>query len=131
MGRRRILIVEDTLLIVALIEEVCAMLDFEVVGPVGTLSDALQLAHEASFDLAVLDINLHDELVFPAADVLVARAIPFFFSTGYGVTGIVPERFAGFDLLPKPYEIDALIATMEKTAAQIGDASVGACAGCS
>lgn len=129
MARCRILIVEDSLLIVRLVEEVCAMIDVEIVDAVGTLSEALRVAETGDFDMALLDINLHDELAFPVADLLVALRKPFFFSSGYMARQVMPERFLKCDVLPKPYEVAALIAMLEKSIARIGAVPVGLTSG--
>lgn len=46
-----------------------------------------------SIDAAVLDINLQGEAVFPVADALIERGIPFVFATGYDQSAV-----------PAPYE---------------------------
>ncbi|MBX9605080.1 MAG: response regulator [Gammaproteobacteria bacterium] len=119
MPRPRVLIVEDTLLVARFLEEVCEALALQVVGPAGTVQGGLALAREAAIDLAILDINLHDELVFPVADALVARGIPFFFSSGYTAKAMIPERFVDQELLSKPYEVDALMVMVKRTLARI------------
>ena len=53
---------------------------------------------------AVLDCNLGGEKVWPVADALVERKVPFVFSTGYGAAGVDP-RFAGRPVLAKPYSV--------------------------
>lgn len=56
----------------------------EVLGPVPDLAGALdQLASRPAPDDAILDINLGGEMVFPLADLLRERHIPFVFATGY------------------------------------------------
>src|SRR3546814_13816980 len=61
-----------------------------------------------SADVAILDINLAGEAVYPVADALAERGIPFLFATGYGATELA-NRYAGHNLLTKPYAEAALI----------------------
>lgn len=70
----------------------------------GRLADALALAreHAGRIDVAVLDINLGGEQVFPLADLLEAQGVPFLFATAYGRKG-VPPGFAAHPALTKPY----------------------------
>ena len=64
-----------------------------------------------TLDFAVLDVNLAGELVFPVAEILKRRQLPFIFSTGYGRVG-VPETFMDCEVLNKPYTIEDLKATL-------------------
>jgi CheY-like chemotaxis protein len=75
-----------------------------VVGPVGTIEAALVLLKNVKVDAAILDIHLIDELVFPVAEELERRSIPFVFATGYDPS-ILPARFTGFALCEKPAEL--------------------------
>jgi hypothetical protein len=53
---------------------------------------ALSAVRTETFDVAVLDINLRGERVYPVAEALMDRQIPFLFVSGYGDTAIPPER---------------------------------------
>jgi CheY-like chemotaxis protein len=100
----RVLIVEDEALVAMLIEDYLTDLGCVVVDVAGTLSRGLELVSDPTLaiDGATLDINLAGEQVFPIADVLRRRGIPFVFATGYGTNGLVP-RFAGYPVIPKPF----------------------------
>jgi CheY-like chemotaxis protein len=63
----------------------------KVVASVPRLLRALDLAARLDFDLAVLDINLAGEVVYPLAFRLAERRIPFLFSTGYSTADLPPE----------------------------------------
>lgn len=98
---RRILVVEDEYLIADLLASGLADAGAIVLGPVGSLGDALELIGQgAVIDAAVLDVNLGGEMVYPAADKLVENAIPFVFTTGYDPLSI-PSRFAGIGCCEK------------------------------
>jgi CheY-like chemotaxis protein len=99
---KRILVVEDELLIAMVIEAVLADEACEVVGPIGRLDAALQAAEAEMLDAALLDVNVEGEVVFPVADILARRGIPFAFVTGYG-SGRVPAPYRDRPVLTKPY----------------------------
>ena len=102
----RILIVEDSFLVLIGLEAMCTDLGWEIVGPATRVDQALALARSEAVDAALLDVNLDGEMSWEVADALKGRAIPFAFSTGYDQSNMLPERFAGTDVMAKPYRID-------------------------
>jgi CheY-like chemotaxis protein len=106
---RRVLVVEDEALVAMMVEDILIDAGCVVVDTVGTLKKALMTAQDQTIDLdcAVLDVNLGGEKVFPVADALESRGIPFIFATGYGVAGI-EQRFEGVTVLGKPYQRESL-----------------------
>lgn len=114
LSGRRILVVEDELMIGMLIEDILKEAGCEVVGPMPRVSPALHAAStEERLDGAVLDINLAGEMVSPVADRLTERGVPFVFLTGYG-WHMLPERFHSRPLVTKPCRQDLLVATLAK-----------------
>jgi CheY-like chemotaxis protein len=105
--KRRILVVEDEMLIGMLLEDMLADLGHEVAAVIPRLKDALAAVDRETFDLAILDVHLHGESAFPVADALVAKDIPFVFATGYGERGL-PETYRGRPVLQKPFAKDDL-----------------------
>lgn len=103
----RVLVVEDEGSVALLIEGMLEDLGCNVVASVATLRRALIAARTEALDFAVLDVNLDGELVFPVAEILKGRQLPFIFSTGYGRVG-VPEGFRDCEVLNKPYAIEDL-----------------------
>jgi len=106
-GGPRVLVVEDEALVAMMIQECLAEFGYEVVGPISTTSDAVAKAKEGQFDAAVLDINLGDGAVYPIADILAARGLPFVFVTGYEADS-VDARFRAVPILQKPIEREML-----------------------
>jgi PAS domain S-box-containing protein len=106
-GRPRVLLVEDEALVAMMIQDTLAEFGFDVLGPVGTVSEALAAARERCFDAAVLDINLGDDLVYTVAEILTRRGVPFVFVTGYDADSI-DARFRGIPVLQKPIERESL-----------------------
>jgi two-component sensor histidine kinase/DNA-binding response OmpR family regulator len=106
-GRPRILLVEDEALVAMMIQDYLSEFGYQVLGPVCTASEAAAKARDGHFEAAVLDINLGDGAVYPIADILTARGVPFVFVTGYDAESIEP-RFRKIPILQKPIEREAL-----------------------
>ena len=108
LAGRRVLIVEDEYFIADDLAQVLTRFGAEIVGPVATRDGALSLLATAeSVDLAVLDINLRSESVFPVADVLTEQGVPFMFATGYDQASI-PARHQHVPRWEKPFAPAAL-----------------------
>jgi PAS domain S-box-containing protein len=107
LAGKRLLVVEDELLVSMLIGEILADLGAEVSGPFGRLSDGLTAARSGRFDGAILDLNLAGQGAEPLADLLAARGVPFVFITGYQRESI-DRRFANVPALAKPIDAAAL-----------------------
>jgi PAS domain S-box-containing protein len=103
----RVLLVEDEALVALMIQETLVEFGFDVLGPVGSASEALAAARECRIDAAVLDINLGDDLVYTVAEILAQRGVPFVFVTGYDAESI-DSRFSGIPVLQKPIERESL-----------------------
>lgn len=105
--RPRVLLVEDELLIALSVESMLAELGYAVVGPVARLDEAVERARDEPLDGALLDISLGRDDVFPVAEVLAARGVPFVFASGY-TGGALPDRFRGRPHLQKPFSMRQL-----------------------
>lgn len=101
---QRLLLVEDEFLVALVMEEALRELDCEIVGPVGDLDEALTKATDEALDGALLDINLNGRLVYPVAERLQERGIPFAFTTGYAEPDL-PLRFRAMPRLQKPADL--------------------------
>jgi len=103
----RVLIVEDEALVALVLADQLSDMGLSVVGPCSNVTEAKTAVAESDFEVAILDVNLGGELVYPVADLLVSRGTPFVFVTGYGRESI-DRRFAGVSVLEKPVERKAL-----------------------
>jgi CheY-like chemotaxis protein len=104
---KRVLIVEDDVMIRMLIEDMLVDLGFAVAGQAAKVYEALAAVKNTDIDVAILDINLSGETTGPVAEALAAQGTPFVFATGYGEHGL-PEQFRDRPLLKKPFQIDGL-----------------------
>ncbi len=107
----RVLVVEDDMLIAIYIEDALRDLGCVVVGPVGKLDAAMRMADCEVLDAAILDVNIRGGHVFPVADRLRARGIPFALASGYGDWAL-PEAFRNQPRLTKPFTEQELEAQM-------------------
>jgi CheY-like chemotaxis protein len=103
LAGRRVLVVEDEMMIAMLVEDMLSELGCAVVGPAHALDAALELARTArGLDAALLDVNLAGQPVFAVADALREKGVPAIFSTGYGDAGL-REVDRGAPVLQKPF----------------------------
>ena len=98
----RVLVVEDETLIAVVIETTLQALGCEVVGPTSRLDTALQLASDETLDAAILDVSVRGGKIFPVAERLLARGIPFILASGYG-DWTLPEHLRDQPRLTKPF----------------------------
>ncbi|MBP1807493.1 response regulator [Rubellimicrobium aerolatum] len=112
LAGQHILVVEDDYFVA---DDLTAMLEAAgatVLGPAATLADARGLvARTERLDGAILDINLQGETVFPVANLLRERGIPFIFATGYD-RGEIPARFADVRSCEKPFTAEQIAGAM-------------------
>ena len=82
---KRVLVVEDELMIRMLLEGMLTDLGHTVAAEAGGIDEAVALAKKETFDVAVLDVNLNGHPVTPVVEILVERGVPFLFASGYGL----------------------------------------------
>ena len=103
----RVFVVEDEIMIRMLLEDMLADLGYGIAASAGGLAEAVKLARDTEFDVAILDVNLNGDAVYPVAEVLKERGLPFVFSTGYGERGL-PEPYRDCPMLQKPFQMENL-----------------------
>lgn len=111
VATRRVLVVEDEMMIAMMLADMLEDLGHQVVGPVARLDKALDLAQRETIDVAVLDVNVHGQEIYPVADALIKRGIPFMLATGYGAKG-VREQYRSWPILQKPFQQENLRAAI-------------------
>jgi CheY-like chemotaxis protein len=107
LAGKRVLIVEDEFFVAVQIESALQSFGCETIGPFTKLDLAMQASRREQFDIAVLDINLNQVLVYPLADDLLLRRIPFVFLTGYAHADL-PESYRSFARIQKPFDPRAI-----------------------
>jgi chemotaxis family two-component system sensor kinase Cph1 len=112
-SQTRVLVVEDEALLAMELEELLDRAGCTVVGPFSDVARALDAAHRESIDVALLDMNLNGEMVYPLADELTKKGVPFLFVTGYGALD-VPERFRSITRVAKPIDPAALANELQR-----------------
>lgn len=114
---RRILIVEDEYLIAEYLQSELEDAGAVVAGMAANIEDALRLLDSnPTLDAAILDVNLGGEMVFPLADQLLERGVPFIFTTGYDASSI-PARYAMAARCEKPYNTEAMLSAIRRVIA--------------
>jgi CheY-like chemotaxis protein len=113
LAGRRILVVEDEMLVLMHIEMALEELGCTEISAASNVADAVGLLAGQSFDAAMIDVNLRGEKSYPIADVLTQRGIPFAFSTGYSDHGIRTD-FDHRPVLNKPYSQENLAVMFER-----------------
>ena len=109
---RHVLIVEDEYLLAEDLRMTLERFGAEVLGPVPSVGEAMaSVADHPELDGAVLDMNLRGNMVFPVADMLTARGVPFLFTTGYAISAI-PDRYADVTRFEKPFDPEAVAAAL-------------------
>ncbi len=118
LADRRILVVEDEYLLANELQSYLVDAGAVVIGPVGNVDDALRLIdNEPAIDGAVLDANLQGVMVFPVADRLDERDVPYVLTTGYDASAL-PPRFRHIERLDKPTSMSKLCRTMSQVIEQ-------------
>lgn len=117
MSPRSILVVEDEPLIAMMLEDFLESLGHSVSATCESLHDALAEADKGGFDLAILDVNLKGESVWPLAERLRDKQIPFVLATG-GHVDPPPAEFADVPVIEKPYTVDRVTPAIEAAFAQ-------------
>jgi CheY-like chemotaxis protein len=110
---RRVLVVEDEMIVAWLLEDMLADLGCAVVGPAARVNQALAMIDAEAIDVALLDVNLNGQMSYPIADALATRGVPFVFSTGYDKDRLL-DGYQTFPVLQKPFHRSELGDTLAK-----------------
>ncbi len=111
---KRVLVVEDDYFVAKSLADDLRDAGAEVIGPVATVAEALELIGAEELDAVVLDVNLRGVMAYPVADRLLARGLPFVLATGYS-SSTLPSRYVGAPHCDKPVEVSGLAAALFPT----------------
>ncbi|MDB5772728.1 MAG: signal transduction histidine kinase, partial [Burkholderia sp.] len=113
LNGKRVLIVEDQMLIALDLEQILEDAGLSVVATVTSSAEALAYLDKDLPDVAILDVNLGDGNSEPIAAALQTKGVPFIFATGYGDGGI-GQAFTAIPVVRKPYSRDAILAELRR-----------------
>lgn len=105
---KRVLIVEDQLLIAMDLERILEDWGAEILATSTSPSEALAVLRRERPDVAVLDVNLGDTTSEPVAAALSSAGVPFIFATGYGDGSAIPEGYESVPVVRKPYDAQSI-----------------------
>ena len=103
----RVAVVEDETLVAILLEDMLMELGCQVLWTAHRVGRALDLVAHSEPEAAVLDVNIAGDEVYPVAQALAERNIPFIFATGYGTRGL-DEAWRGRPIVQKPFQVEHL-----------------------
>ncbi len=115
---RSLLIVEDEAMIAMLLEDEAARAGYRVLPLADTVADALHTIEIERPDVAILDMSIAGELVYPVADALGARGVPFVFISGREAAA--PPRYSGAPCIIKPFAVDDVLQVLDRLLAATG-----------
>ncbi len=104
----RVLIVEDEYFLADDLAQALRASGAAIVGPVGTVNEAIEQLGGGDVDAAILDIRLWDETTYSLAEQLIRKEIPVVFTTGYGAEA-VPVHFRHIERWQKPIDVEELV----------------------
>jgi CheY-like chemotaxis protein len=114
LAGRRVLVIEDEMLILMMIEDMLADLGCESVAVASKIGPAISLIEGQDFDTAMLDMNLNGIESYPVADALSARDVPYFFSTGNSLIDM-KDGYRDHDVLKKPFTFEQLSSMLSRS----------------
>jgi CheY-like chemotaxis protein len=115
---RRVLVIEDEMLVAMEFESLLQRQGCAVVGPASTVDRALALLDHDQPDAALLDLNLNGESASAVAVALRTRGVPFVLVTGYGEAQSSEPELQGAPRVDKPVNHQELVRAL----AQVMDA---------
>ena len=116
----RVLVVEDEMMVAMLIEDFLEKFGCTIVGPVASIAEAIRLATTEAIDGAMLDMNIDGQSIYPVAEELAQRDIPFIFVSGYGKEHFRSE-YNNRPKLSKPFRLLDLRRILEATFVPIAE----------
>jgi DNA-binding NtrC family response regulator len=115
MTKWRALVAEDSSIVLFSLEMLLGQCGIEIVGTGATVAAMRKLAETVPADIAILDVNLNGEMVFPVADLLIKRGVPVVFTTGYAPEKLFPAHLLALPVMQKPYDPDEFLRVVDQT----------------
>lgn len=105
---RRVMVLEDDVLIAMDMEDFLLGEGCQVVGPISNVEAALETVETGELDGAVVDLNLRGELSVPVIEALKSRGLPVIVCSGYAELTGVQDMLKDVPMVPKPCDFQAL-----------------------
>lgn len=112
LAGKRVLIVEDEFFLAYGIQLLLEDQGCHVIGPCSTVDEAFAAVARGGIDVAVLDVNLNGQMVYPVATELQLMGVPFAFTSGYRAVDIA-SQYRDVPRLEKPVEDRIFLATVK------------------
>jgi two-component system, response regulator PdtaR len=110
-----VLLVEDDFIVAFDMQTALEDQGARVLGPASSLQEARELLANDRPTIAVLDVNLNGEYVFPLVDELRSREVPFVFATAYADDErLFPQQAKAAPRLAKPVQPHVLVNQLQR-----------------
>ena len=96
------MLLEDDFLVGISLRSALERLGCTVIGPVPTVEEARAVAQDATFECAVLDVNIRGRSSEPIGEILRERDVPFCFVTGFRSPMLLSGEMSQVTRLSKP-----------------------------
>lgn len=110
-----VVVVEDEPVLLMLLEDMLDEIGCTLVASASTVAEGLATIAEREFDIAILDVHLGRDVVWPLSDELLERGKPFILASGDDGR-LLQDRYPAATILAKPYELDSLTRALEDAA---------------
>jgi CheY-like chemotaxis protein len=107
-----VLVVEDEPLVAMLLVDFLEELGCTVAAQASSVAEGLERLNDTAFDLAILDVNLRGQPVWPVANALQEQGRPFVLASGYDGSQ-AQHRYTHAAILSKPYNLEGLRRAIE------------------
>ena len=114
----RVLVAEDELIVGYDLCDTVSEAGYIVEGPFDDLSSAMLAYQKTKPDIAILDVQLGDGIVYPLAEQMMAENVPVIFHSGQLTPEEVSRRFPNAQALHKPCPPADVIHSVQRAAAE-------------
>jgi DNA-binding NtrC family response regulator len=113
LNQAHVLVVEDEPFIALALALAIKDAGGVVVGPAGSVKEALALLQSTPVSAAILDVNLADGDISPVLEILVELGTPLIVQTGVGLPEGFPPRIPPIVVRIKPCVAEELVTQLE------------------
>ena len=107
----RVFVAEDEVHVLQMMEDMLIDLGCVITDSVCSTPAGVEKAAVTEAQVALLDVNLRGQPIYPVAQILRDRGIPMLFASGYGAGGI-DAGWRGYPVIQKPFAFELLEAAL-------------------